>query len=138
MYNLLLRAQECAGKENGSQGRTGSAGGGSSMLRGGTGDTTIKEDEPGGTTLEILLRASLGIPGGEADVHSMEDMDTGGRGLHRMEKDMVARNPIAGRGLHRMEKGRVAVETVVTATVQTVVMHMAAAWAWALTQPPCI
>ena len=90
------------------------------MLRGGTGDTTIKEDEPGGTTLEILLLASLGIPGVQAHVHSVEDMADGGRSLHRMEK------------------GRVAVETVVTATVQTVVMHMAAAWAWALTQPPCI
>ena len=83
------------------------------MFRGGTGDTTIKEDEPESTTLEILLLASLGIPGVQADVHSMEDMDTGGRGLHRMEKDMVARNPIAGRGLHRMEKGRVAVETCI-------------------------
>ena len=61
------------------------------MFRGGTGDTTIKEDEPESTTLEILLLASLGTPGVQADVHSMEDMDTGGRGLHRMEKGRVAR-----------------------------------------------
>ena len=88
---MLFRAQECAGKDNGSQGRTSSAGGGSSMFRGGTGDTTIKEDEPESTTLEILLLASLGTPGVQADVHSMEDMDTGGRGLHRMEKGRVAR-----------------------------------------------
>ena len=105
---MLFRAQECAGKENGSQGRASAAGGGSSSFPGGTGDTTIKEDEPEDTTLEILLLAGLGLPGVQADVHSMEDMDSGGRGLHRMEKDMVARTPIAGRGLHHMEKDMVA------------------------------